>query len=105
MHTLSEVNVQLQQGHYFFRDIREQGIVLFSSTPRELILPGDLTEEERRTIAQKHFNQWFSRAADSIKTFNFNFKESMMNEAAFNLHQATERLFACTLLVCTQLLT
>ncbi|MEI8634957.1 nucleotidyltransferase domain-containing protein [Vibrio sp. PP-XX7] len=34
VHTLSEVNVQLQQGHYFFKDIREQGIELFSSTPK-----------------------------------------------------------------------
>ncbi|MEI8635128.1 hypothetical protein P4S72_29925 [Vibrio sp. PP-XX7] len=33
VHTLSEVNVQLQQGQYFFKDIREQGIELFSSTP------------------------------------------------------------------------
>ncbi|MEI8632127.1 hypothetical protein P4S72_08645 [Vibrio sp. PP-XX7] len=35
VHTLDEVNNWLNQGLYFFKDIREQGIELFSEgTPR-----------------------------------------------------------------------
>jgi uncharacterized protein len=104
VHTLSEVNERLQQGHYFFKDIREQGIELFSSTPKKLTLPGDLTAEERRTIAQKHYNHWFESASDLYITFGFDKNRGKLSQAAFLLHQATERFFACTLLVYTNYL-
>jgi uncharacterized protein len=101
VHTLGEVNERLQQGHYFFKDIREQGIELFSSTPRELTLPGDLTEEERRIIAQKHYNHWFKSASAFITGYAHYRNQKEYSIATFELHQATERFFACTLLVCT----
>ncbi|WP_074373091.1 HEPN domain-containing protein [Vibrio spartinae] len=104
VHDLNEVNNRLQQGHYFFKDIREEGIELFAATPKPLAEPGDLTKDEKREIARKHYEQWIENATDSIKVFHYTFHESMLNEAAFNLHQATERLFACTLLTCTNYL-
>ncbi|MEI8632907.1 hypothetical protein P4S72_14790 [Vibrio sp. PP-XX7] len=79
-----------------------KGIELFSSTPKKLTLPGDLTEEERRTIAQKHYKQWLKSGSDYVKTYHYHRSEDdMINLAAFDLHQATERFFACTLLTCT----
>ncbi|MEI8633593.1 nucleotidyltransferase domain-containing protein [Vibrio sp. PP-XX7] len=59
VHTLKDVNEQLQKGHYFFTDIRAEGILLFDANKRELAEPGDLTETERREIAQGHFDHWF----------------------------------------------
>ncbi|KUI98161.1 hypothetical protein VRK_28620 [Vibrio sp. MEBiC08052] len=104
VHDLNEVNNRLQQGHYFFKDIREEGIELFAATPKPLAEPGDLTEEEKREIARKHYEQWIKSATESIRMFHHAFNDLMLNEAAFNLHQATERLFACTLLTCTNYL-
>ncbi|WNJ97731.1 HEPN domain-containing protein [Vibrio ruber] len=105
VHTLAEVNEQLRQGHYFFKDIREEGIEIFAATPKELAEPGDLTDEERRDIAQGHFDHWFTSAQRYIYFYECSLSEKKwLNEAAFNLHQATERFFACTLLVLTNYL-
>ncbi|MDW6093295.1 HEPN domain-containing protein [Vibrio rhizosphaerae] len=105
VHDLQEVNERLQQGHYFFKDIREEGIELFAATPKPLIEPGDLTEAEKREIAQKHYEQWLKAGSDYVKTYHYHqSEEDMINLAAFDLHQATERFFACVLLTCTNYL-
>ncbi len=101
VHTHTEVNNWLQQGHYFFRDIRAEGIQLYAYNTTSLIEPGELKPEEAQTIAQGHFDQWF----ESAKTFYKYSKEAIKNEdnsyAAFNLHQAAERFLSCILLVFT----
>ncbi|AJQ95600.1 putative nucleotidyltransferase [Gynuella sunshinyii YC6258] len=70
VHDLEDVNKRLLQGHYFFKDIREEGIELFAATPRPLAIPGNLTEAERREIAQKHYDQWFGSANDFLSYIN-----------------------------------
>ncbi|QMV13631.1 HEPN domain-containing protein [Vibrio spartinae] len=104
VHTLNEVHQQLQQGHYFFADIREQGIELFSADKRELPMPVNLSEAEFRVIAETHFNHWFKSAGNYYKHYQLSLEDDDINLSAFMLHQATERLFACTLLVCTNYL-
>ncbi len=104
VHTLAEVNEQLRQGHYFFKDIREEGIEIFAATPKELAEPGDLTDEERRQIAQQHFEQWFQSAGEFLEFSQIAIDKGYVNKAAFELHQAAERFFACTLLVLTNYL-
>ncbi|SJN59907.1 MULTISPECIES: HEPN domain-containing protein [Vibrio] len=104
VHDLQEVNERLQQGHYFFKDIREEGIELFAATPKPLAMPGDLSETELREIARKHYEQWFESASDFLVTYRFDKNRGKLKQAAFLLHQATERFFACTLLTCTNYL-
>lgn len=104
VHTLADVNSKLKQGHYFFKDIREEGVELYSVAGKELAQLGDLTEEERLIIASKHFQQWFESATDFYETFIFAKGRGKLKQAAFLLHQTTERFFACTLLVCTNYL-
>ncbi|SHF72213.1 HEPN domain-containing protein [Vibrio gazogenes] len=104
VHTLEEVNEQLRQGHYFFKDIREEGIEIFAATPKELAEPGDLSDEERRQIAQQHFEQWFQSAGEFLEFSQIAIDKGYVNKAAFELHQAAERFFACTLLVLTNYL-
>ncbi len=106
VHTLAEVNDWLNQGLYFFKDIREQGIELFSDSTRELARPGNLTDEEKRSISQKHFDIWFKKAQDNILVYDFVYQNPELDEAkaAFELHQATESLLSCTLLTCTNYL-
>ena len=104
VHTLGEVNENLAQGQFFFKDIREEGIELFSADNRELAQPGKLTPEERKAIAQKHYDQWFVSAGRFLITCHDHMERQWINEAAFELHQAAERFFSCTLLVCTNYL-
>ncbi|WNJ95875.1 HEPN domain-containing protein [Vibrio ruber] len=104
VHTLNEVHQQLQQGHYFFKDIREQGIELFSADKRELPIPGNLSEAERIAIASKHYSIWFENAIQFFSISQDLLVRNWLSNSAFQLHQAAERLFACTLLVCTNYL-
>jgi HEPN domain-containing protein len=104
VHTLNEVHQQLRQGHYFFKDIREQGIELFNADKRELPTPGNLSEAEFRVIAETHFNHWFKSAGNYYKHYQLSLEDDDINFSAFMLHQAAERSFACTLLVCTNYL-
>ena len=101
VHTLEEVNDALREGQYFFTDIRREGIVLFERDSRELAEAGNLTAEEYKVIAEKHFSQWFNSANEFFDTFFDDMKKERFNKSAFELHQATERYLACLLLVLT----
>lgn len=101
VHTLREVNQELKQGHYFFKDIREQAIQLYQYNHTELLNPGLLVREEARHIAQNHFEHWFGSANGFFKQYQHAMDDKEFKIAAFLLHQAVERYFSCLLLVHT----
>lgn len=102
VHTLDEVNDALAKGQYFFSDIKREGIALYElkgSGP--LTDPKALSPEEAQRIAKDHYERWFSSADSFIETFRFLLEKGERNHAAFELHQAAERLYTCFLLVRT----
>lgn len=101
VHTLEEVNNALIEGQYFFTDIRREGIILYEVDKRELAQSGNLTPEESKAIAEKHFNQWFNSAKEFFLDYQAPYGRGNYKNAAFLLHQVTERLYACLLLVLT----
>lgn len=104
VHSWQDISQRLHQGQYFFKDIREEGIEIYSADKRALPVPGNLTSAEQQTIAQKHYEQWFSSADSFLINYHFNHDRADYKIAAFMLHQATERFYACTLLVTTNYL-
>jgi HEPN domain-containing protein len=52
-------------------------------------------------MAREYYDEWFPSAARFKKASEFLAAENGPREAAFNLHQASERLYHCVLLVCT----
>ncbi len=101
VHTLSEVNDALGKGQYFFTDIKREGIVLYETDKRELAQAGNLSQEEYKLIAEKHYAQWFESAKGFYRFYEVGVEENNLKGAAFQLHQATERFYACLLLVLT----
>ena len=101
VHTLQEVNEALSQGQYFFTDIKREGIVLYESDKRELAEAGNLTQEEYKTIAEKHFARWYKSSKGFHSQYEYALTSSEYNIAAFLLHQSAEHCFACLLLVLT----
>ena len=101
VHSHSQVNEWLTQGHYFFSDIRAEGIVLYQYDHAQLVEPKILPPDQAKAIAQKHFSSWLQSANEFFDNYIFNLEKGRNNNAAFNLHQATERYFACLLLVFT----
>ena len=101
VHDLSDVNSQLTHGRPFFVDIAEQGIALYEAEGFELASPRVLPPQEAQAEAQKYFGYWFEQADSARLGANFYIESGKARDAAFLLHQATERLYHCTLLVLT----
>jgi len=99
VHEQQEILKWLEQGHYFFSDIRKEGIYLHAHSGKPLPEPKLLTNAERLPVAEKHYAQWFESANDFLDGYEFHYSKEKPKIAAFNLHQATERLYACLLLV------
>jgi uncharacterized protein len=101
VHTLHEVNDGLAHGRYFFMDIAKEGIALYQSDDSELHEPKPKTPEQALAMAKEYFEEWYPSGAEFHDNFKFNIERGRRNNAAFQLHQATERLYHCVLLVCT----
>lgn len=100
-HGIGLFNEKIRDNYYFFVEILEQGTMLYDSGNYKLATPQPLSPKKRKKKAEDYFEDWFESANDSFKVFNFCFKEQKYNEAAFNLHQATERFYTTFLLVFT----
>ncbi len=100
-HSGKHLNQSLMQGNYFFKDIKKEGIVLYDTGKVHLQNPKKLTAEEARQKAQGYFDQWYTNGNNAFKKYQFSFDQILLNEAAFDLHQATERYYTTILLVYT----
>ena len=75
--------------------------MLYDSKRYKLEKAQKLSPEERKQIAQEDFKYWFKSAREFLTSFEDAFKRRLYNNAAFYLHQATERFYTATLLVFT----
>ncbi|WP_257549033.1 nucleotidyltransferase and HEPN domain-containing protein [Sphingopyxis sp. DBS4] len=98
VHSLQDVNDQLQRGRPFFIDIYEQGIVLYGAEDHPFEQPKPLTPEATLKEARKNFREWFLSASRRFELAQNAMQKGYTNEAAFDLHQATERFYHCVLL-------
>ncbi len=101
VHTLHEVNDGLAHGRFFFIDVARDGIALYQSDDSELADPKPKSPERALAMAQEYFEEWMKQALSAQKGFLFFMSQQELRDAAFILHQATERLYHCVLLVCT----
>jgi predicted nucleotidyltransferase/HEPN domain-containing protein len=101
VHTLHEVNDGLAHGRFFFIDVARDGIAIYQSDDSELAEPKPKTPAQALAMARDYYEEWFPSAARFKKASEFLADEQGPREAAFNLHQAAERLYHCVLLVCT----
>lgn len=110
IHSLDDINHQLERGRYFFIDIAREGIALFEEPGFPLADPVPLSPEEARKEAEFYFDDDFPGIERALKLANYAQGEASSpttdkeqakwrNEAAFNLHQAAERAYYCILLV------
>ncbi|CAL4868274.1 hypothetical protein MMA231_02549 [Asticcacaulis sp. MM231] len=101
VHSLQDVNDQLAKGRPFFSDIARDGIMLFEAEGHPLAKAKPLSPEEIKAEAKGYYEQWMPKAESAIKGVGFYLSEHELKDAAFLLHQATERLYHCTLLTFT----
>lgn len=99
VHSLADVNDQLARGRPFFVDIAAQGIALYEAEGHAFDVPKPLTPEATAVEAREYFEQWFASAGPYIRGARYAMTDGDNNKAAFDLHQAAERLYHCLLLV------
>ncbi|GAA4776972.1 nucleotidyltransferase and HEPN domain-containing protein [Stakelama sediminis] len=95
------VNQALSRGEYFWVDIARDGIALYELPCHALATPMPLTPADAYRMAREYFDGWFAKAVDAIEIAEFCVEQNKLNDAAFLMHQATERLYICFLLVRT----
>ena len=100
--TIDEVNRRLREGHYFYGDIKREGIVLFDSGNYTLADRKQLSAKEQQTLDRQRYTYWLAKANDFWDAFAHAQTDQRLNNAAFDLHQVTEALLTAVLLVETE---
>ena len=102
VHGIDYVNRQIEEGQFFFTDIKKEGILLYDAGDVALAEQRELTAKERKDIAQRDFDKYFESgenllgfATDGSK------KKKALNDAVFLLHQSAERFYNTIMLVFT----
>jgi predicted nucleotidyltransferase/HEPN domain-containing protein len=101
VHDIKEINQELRLGQYFFIDILREGVQLYTSKRYSLASPKALTQADRLQLGLINFRYWFASANDFWRTAGHAAGRGLGPQAAFLLHQATERYFHTALLVFT----
>jgi len=101
VHSLDEVNAALKRGEYFWTDIARDGIAIYELPCHPLATPMPLTPADAYRMAQEYFDYWLPLADHAISLSETSVQNGVLRDAAFMLHQATERLYVCFLLVRT----
>ena len=101
VHSLKDLNQQLQRGRPFFLDVVRDGILLYEAAGHPLSQTRTLPADEALREAREHFRHWFTSAAGFLRNARYAGNDGDNRLAAFLLHQATERLYHCVLLVLT----
>ena len=101
VHALDEVNQALLRGEYFWVDIARDGIALYELPCHSLATPMPLTPADAHQMAKGYFEYWLPSVGAFNRGARYALADGDINKAAFDLHQATERLYICFLLVHT----
>lgn len=108
VHSFHDVNSQLSDGRYFFRDIVAEGIELYAlaetkggNSKYELAEARHPDPQRASAMAKDYFELWSGKARDNLRIAELTIKEGLYNNAAFTLHQAAESAYTAYLLTKT----
>ena len=101
VHSLDDVNEQLDRGRYFFADILRDGIILYDTPAANLHKPATIKVKAALAEAEEFFAEWMASSKEFQAGAAFYAARESNKLAAFSLHQAAEHLYHCILLVVT----
>jgi uncharacterized protein len=96
--TIHFVNKKIEEGSYFYLDIKNEGIVLYNSGKFHLSEP--LVVRTKKML-QDDLSFWYGKAESFYKDYEHNIQDGSLNNAAFHLSQVTESLYFAVLVVFT----
>lgn len=98
---LKKLNKYLNEGRYFYTQIKQEGVVLYDSGKHKLARRRKLSFEEIKQQAQEYFNDKFENADEFVNLANDSYNRSNYKMSSFNLHQACENYIYAIRLVNT----
>jgi len=101
VHSLQDVNDALTHGRLIFFEILKDGAILYESSDRPLKTPKPKSSEQIYQTSKDYFEEYFSHSQRFNRSFGHAMNDDDYKTAAFLLHQATEPLYQCVLLVLT----
>lgn len=101
VHSLHEVNDGLAHGRVFFMEVAKDGIALYEADGRELATPKPKTPRQALEATREYFDEYMPTAQYSLDRARNSMTDKQYKYAAFDLHQATERLYQGLLLTLT----
>ena len=99
VHSIGYINEGLSIGQYFFKEIIEEGILLYDTQAFNFVKPKKLSALQLKSRAQSYYDIWFPMASDFLADAPNAIERKSFRTCNFYLHQCTEHLFASVLLV------
>lgn len=98
---MKKLNKYLNDGRYFYTQIKQEGVVLYDSGKFKLARRRKLSFEEIKQQAQEYFENKFERANGFLRSAFHNCNDKDYVLASFMLHQACENYIYAIRLVFT----
>ncbi|MBF0577556.1 HEPN domain-containing protein [Dysgonomonas sp. GY617] len=98
---MKKLNKYLNEGRYFYTQIKQEGVILYDSGKFKLARRRKLSFEEIKQQAQEYFDSKFVYADEFLETAKLTSEKKYYNLASFLLHQACESYIYAIRLVFT----
>ncbi|WP_109831594.1 nucleotidyltransferase domain-containing protein [Reichenbachiella versicolor] len=96
VHPIKFINSNIEDAHYFFLDVKREGIILYDTERFEFSDPVKITPKKRREIAEQDFEEWYEGAVIFFQKGKVSRKETnqkVFKNAAFQLQQCCEMCY------------
>lgn len=90
---IKNFNKFVEEGRYFYTQIKEEGIILFNNGKYKLARRRKLNFDEIKEQAQEYFDEKFEEANFFLDDTVVNYKKERYKRASFYLHQACENFY------------
>lgn len=98
---IKKLNTDLEEGRYFYSQIKQEGVILYDSGKFKLARRRKLNFDEIRQQADEYFKEKFENANNKLTMAQLGTKEKLYKDAIFMLHQACENYYYAIRLVYT----
>ncbi|QIK58336.1 HEPN domain-containing protein [Dysgonomonas sp. HDW5A] len=98
---IKKLNADLEEGRYFYSQIKQEGVILYDSGKFKLARRRKLNFDEIKKQAEEYFKEKFENANNKLTMAQLGIKEKLYKDAIFMLHQACENLYYAIRLVYT----
>lgn len=87
------LNRQLEEGRYFYNQVKKEGIILYDSGKFKLARRRKLNYKEVQQQAREYFEDKFEQANEFVNLAKDSYSRGNYKMSSFNLHQASENYY------------